>query len=607
MRRSIVCLVLLLCTAAAGRARSFDYDAIAPHPRLLLPSVDEAEVRAAAERVPGLAWIQSRIFAFCDSTLAAAPVERIKTGRRLLDVSRLALKRIYYLAYAWRMTGDERYCARAVREMEAVCAFEDWNPSHFLDVGEMVLGLAIGYDWLYDRLPGDVRARICRAIVEKGFAPADIPKYGDKCYKRTNNWNQVCNAGLVYGALAIYEECPERCREIVEKCMRSNPRAMTVYAPDGGYPEGYNYWGYGTGFEVMLIAALESALGHDGGLSASEGFLASARFMQFMAGPGGFSFNYSDAPPRAFVQVMFPWFARRTGDTSLLWNYLPDGRRPGPDFAEHRLLPTLLLYAAGIDWSALRAPARRTWFNRGKTPTYVYRSGWDAPDDLYLGVKGGSAATSHAHMDAGSFVFDALGERWAMDLGMQNYHSLESRGVALWSKKPESGRWEVFRIGNSSHNTLTVNGRHHRVDGFAPIVDTIGTRRSHGAVVDLTEVLGEGILRAERTVAVERDRRLSVCDRIETGDTPIRVEWTMCTPAQAAVTGRDRIELTQNGKRMTLRVEAPGCRIRMRVLPDDPPHDWDAPNPGTVRVGFETDIPAGARRELRVRLTPRDL
>ena len=145
------------------------------------------------------------------------------------------------------------------------------------------------------------------------------------------------------------------------------------------------------------------------------------------------------------------------------------------------------------------------------------------------------------------------------------------------------------------------------MDGFAPIVDTIGTRRSHGAVVDLTEVLGEGILRAERTVAVERDRRLSVCDRIETGDTPIRVEWTMCTPAQAAVTGRDRIELTQNGKRMTLRVEAPGCRIRMRVLPDDPPHDWDAPNPGTVRVGFETDIPAGARRELRVRLTPRDL
>ena len=597
--------MILLCTAAVCRGQSFDYDAIAPHPRLLLPSVDETAVRTATERTPGLARIQSRIFAFCDATLSEPPVERIKTGKRLLDVSRLALKRIYYLAYAHRMTGDDRYCARAMREMEAVCAFEDWNPIHFLDVGEMVLGLAIGYDWLYDRLPDELRSRICRAILEKGFAPTDIPKYGDKCYKRTNNWNQVCNAGLVYGALAIYEEAPERCREIIEKCMRSNPRAMTVYAPDGGYPEGYNYWGYGTGFEVMLIAALESALGNDGGLSSSTGFLESARFMQFMSGPCGFSFNISDAPPRTSMQVMFPWFARRTGDHALLWNYLPD-EASETDLSEHRLLPTLLLYAAGIDWSALHAPERRTWFNRGKTPVYIYRSGWDSPNDLYLGVKGGSAATSHAHMDAGSFVFDARGERWAMDLGMQNYYSLESRGVDLWSKKPGSGRWEVFRIGNSSHNTLTINDKHHRIDGFAPITDTIGTRRSHGAVVDLTEVLGEGIRCAERTVTIEQDRYLSVRDRIETGDAPIRIAWTMCTPAQAAVTGRDRIELTQHGKRMLLVADAPGCRIRMRILPNDPPNEWDAPNPGTVRVGFETEIPAGQHREIRVRLIPRN-
>ena len=120
-------------------------------------------------------------------------------------------------------------------------------------------------------------------------------------------------------------------------------------------------------------------------------------------------------------------------------------------------------------------------------------------------------------------------------------------------------------------------------------------------------MLGEGIRRAERTVTVERDRYLSVCDRIETGDEPIRVEWTMCTPAQAEVKGRDRIELTQNGKRMTLVADAPGCRIRRRILPNDPPNDWDAPNPGTVRVGFEIEIPAGQRRKLRVRLIPRNL
>ena len=178
MKSKIVLSILLLWTAVVVRGQHFDYDAIAPHPRLLLPSVDEARVRTAAEQVPALARIQSCLFAFCNATLSEPPVERIKTGKRLLDVSRLALKRIYYLAYAYRMTGDERYYARAVREMEAVCAFGDWNPIHFLDVGEMVLGLAIGYDWLYDRLPGEVRARISRAIVEKGFALTAIPKYG---------------------------------------------------------------------------------------------------------------------------------------------------------------------------------------------------------------------------------------------------------------------------------------------------------------------------------------------------------------------------------------------------------------------------------------------
>lgn len=603
MKKTIIALLLLLGTFAV-RGQTFDYDAIAPHPRLLLPAGGEEAVRAAAEQIPGLGALHAAVLAYCDETLTAPVAERIKTGKRLLDVSRVALKRIYYLAYAYRMTGDERYCRRAIREMEAVCAFEDWNPIHFLDVGEMVLGLAIGYDWLYDRLPADVRGRVVRAIVEKGFAPAAIPRYGDKCYKRTNNWNQVCNAGLVCGALAVWEELPDTCREIVERCMQSNPAAMTVYAPDGGYPEGPNYWGYGTGFEVMLIAALESALGHDGGLASSPGFLASARFMQFMAGPCGYSFNFSDAPPRATMQVMFPWFARKTGDSSLLWNFLPSSALP-EGYSGHRLLPTLLVFAAGVDWSALREPEVRTWFNRGKTPVYIYRTGWNSPDDLYLGVKGGSAATSHAHMDAGSFVFDARGERWAMDLGMQDYYSLESRGVSLWSKKTESGRWEVFRIGNSSHNTLTVDGGHHRVRGFAPITDTIATRRSHGAVVDLTEVLGDGVRRAVRTVTVEQDRWLSVCDRIEAGDRPVRIEWTMCTPAEAALAGRRRIGLTQHGKRMSFEVEAPGCEVRMRILPNDPPHDYDAPNPGTCRVGFETEIPAGQTRELRVRLIPR--
>lgn len=42
-----------------------------------------------------------------------------------------------------------------------------------------------------------------------------------------------------------------------------------MYNPDGNYPEGYGYWGYGTAFECIMLAAMESCTGTDNGLSAS--------------------------------------------------------------------------------------------------------------------------------------------------------------------------------------------------------------------------------------------------------------------------------------------------------------------------------------------------
>ena len=55
--------------------------------------------------------------------------------------------------------------------MLAVARFSDWNPSHFLDTGEMTFALAVGYDWLYDQLGEASRAEIRKAIVEKGVPP----------------------------------------------------------------------------------------------------------------------------------------------------------------------------------------------------------------------------------------------------------------------------------------------------------------------------------------------------------------------------------------------------------------------------------------------------
>jgi hypothetical protein len=111
----------------------------------------------------------------CNNILNLPPVERIQIGRRLLDKSREALRRIFHLSYAWRMTGDQKYFDRCEKEMLAISKFNDWNPSHFLDVGEMTMAMAIGYDWLFPNLSAESKKIIRDAIVYKGFIHRSIP------------------------------------------------------------------------------------------------------------------------------------------------------------------------------------------------------------------------------------------------------------------------------------------------------------------------------------------------------------------------------------------------------------------------------------------------
>jgi len=49
--------------------------------------------------------------------------------------------------------------------MLAISQFSDWNPSHFLDVAEMTMAMAIGYDWLYNNMSRESRTIIKDAII----------------------------------------------------------------------------------------------------------------------------------------------------------------------------------------------------------------------------------------------------------------------------------------------------------------------------------------------------------------------------------------------------------------------------------------------------------
>jgi hypothetical protein len=574
-----------------------------PHPRILLFKGEEESIKKTISGDTTWQKLQSAILNECDSLLGRPPVERIQIGRRLLDKSREALRRLFFLSYGYRMTNKPEYFIRAEKEMLQVASFSDWNPSHFLDVAEMTMALAIGYDWFYDRLSPGSRAFIKEAILKKGLEPSLESKY-NSWLRAEHNWNQVCNAGMTYGAMAIFEDHPELAKQIINRAITSMEIPMNDYGPDGAYPEGYGYWEYGTSFNVMFISAVEKLFGKDFGLTLKPGFLQTAGYLQNMTGPSGTSFNYSDARVGGELQPSMFWFAARTKNPSLLW--VERGRlmsSPGRNFIGNRLLPAIFLWSNGTQIGAIKPPAEKMWVGKGKVPVALMRTSWTDPKAIYVGLKGGSANVNHAHMDIGSFVMEADGERWAMDFGMQEYESLESKGLSIFGRGQNAVRWNIFRYNNFVHNTLTVNNAFQKVEGYAPIIYSSSTPSFMRAVVDLTEVYKDLILKAQRGVAIVDNSYVTVRDEIEALPNETTIRWTLLTPAAVKITGPNKAELTKNGKKLFLQIQSP-LKVTMKAWSTDPPKDYDAPNPGTALVGFEFVMPSSAKTEVVVLLIP---
>ncbi len=586
-------------TLAAASAQSFDYENIAPHPRLLLTKGDVTKMRELPAKSANAKRVNDRIIAVANGYLKAEPIRYEKQGGRLLSVSSEALKRVFYLSYAYVMTEDMRYVAAAERDMLAASAFVDWNPSHFLDVAEMTMALSIGYDWLYRRLSVRSRSIIGTAIYEKGLLASE--REGVWFWNAENNWNQVCNAGMIYGALATLERSPEYCKALIAKCVESNKKAQKIYEPQGTYPEGYGYWSYGSGFEAMLVAALESALGSDAGIAAQKSFMQSAEFMNHMVAPSGLIYNFGDCGEKnAKLRPEKYWFARKTGDTSLIAldeQLLSEGK-----LSEDKLLPLYMICATAMNLGKVEMPAEKVWCSGGEVPLFIYRSGW-TKGSAYFAIKGGKASSNHAHMDAGSFVYEFNGVRWAMDLGREDYHTLESAGIDLWNMSQQSSRWDVFRLGVNSHNTLSFGGSRHDVNGKAEILSHEVTNREKRVSLNLSPLFAAQARGVQRTAHLDKNNYLKITDQIEGVVAKSTLEWHITTAAEAEIVSPQLIMLKQDGKIMYMRIKTRANAIA-KIWHQNPAKSYESSNEGLRRVGFVIDLRAGEDANIEVQFSP---
>ncbi len=603
--KSILILMLFVCFSGIGLAQqtiSSKTITNQQHPRILLLSGEERLIEQSIANNPIWKKMHETILNECNQIIPKPPVERIQIGRRLLDKSREGLRRIFFLSYAWRMTHDQKYFDRCEKEMLAISNFSDWNPSHFLDVAEMTMAVAIGYDWLYPKLSEASRTSICEALVNKGLNPSLDKKY-DGWAKSTNNWNQVCNAGMTYGALAVAERYPELSKKMIDRAIASIPLPMGEYRPDGAYPEGYGYWGYGTSFNVMFLSAVEKVFKSDFGLTNTPGFLQTAGFLQNMTGVTGLCYNWGDSGSGGSLNPAMFWLAQRNNNPSQLWvekTYLQND--DFSKFTRDRLLPAIMIWGKDLPLDKVTAPEVKVWKGQGANPVAMMRTSWNDPNAIFVGFKTGSASVNHGHMDIGSFIMESEGTRWATDLGMQDYESLESKGMSIFGRTQDAQRWSIFRLNNYSHSTLTVNNQLQLVKGYAKIDQFSDRPEMMYAISDLSTVYEGQLTSARRGVAIVDQKFVAIRDELKAPNQPTTVRWAMLTTATPELKDNS-IVLTKEGHSLTLQVNSP-TKVVLKTWSTDPTTTYDAPNPGKILVGFEIQLAANQKQDVQVLLIP---
>ncbi len=480
-------------------------------------------------------------------------LERVQIGRRLLSVSREMLWRMNMLGMVYRIERDPEVLDRINDEVIAVCHFSDWNPSHFLDVAEMSMAVSFALDWTAGDLPQETIDLAKAALIEKGIKPG-WPEGGENpvwAYGN-NNWNQVCNGGMIAASITIAELAPELAAKTIYRALDGIPHALAEYSPDGVYPEGSTYWDYGTGFSVVTAAILESAFGHDFGHFEYPSFKESATFRALTNAPSGWYYNFADCGDQRDENgdIILAWFAAKTGNKTFFEKerFL----RPAEDMGMlHRLAGAGLVWLSQYEEKGeLKVPA--AWKGEGANPVVFITGGENDPHGYYFGGKGGRGMVNHGNMDGGSFVFELNGVRWVIDPGNQSYHDLEKTGFQLWDRCQDCERWNLLTKNNFGHSTISVNNELHRTEGLVTLKD-FKTGDQPEATFDMSATLAGLVTAATRRFVRDGPTSLVIEDHIELSDKTRLITWQLMTSADVEMIDGGAL-LRQGGKELRMEI-----------------------------------------------------
>ena len=583
------------------------------HPRLFAREEDWVKIREKIANDKDVAAWFDRIKKTADQALDSVPYRYVleNPGGLLNPIQNRIAPRLEVLCFMYQATKDPKYAERAYLEMESICEFPDWGGA-YLPYGQMLYTMSIAYDWCYDWMNASQRKYVKDKIVKLGLnnfvksyevfwsgrQPLDPNRDVESWWTRIeSNWNPWVNGGVIQACLAIGDEEPELCGYYLRSALSSLELCLEALAPDGASVEGIGYGGISTQKFTYAMACMDSALGSDYGYFNSPGFSGFASFLNHMNGPAT-SFIYHDAgtsnAKAHFGNAFF--VANKNTDYAMAkvrLNALRDSQTQASIF-------DIIWYKPGVYEDADLSNSLDKYFRKAETGSM--RSSFDDANALWLAFHGGGNYVSHAHLDSGVFVLDAMGLNWAVDMGTES--------ITYDSTKPYDDRWLLYRIGPSGHNTLQINRNSdygQMVNSFSPVTKFETKPGGAFALMDLTEAYGHVASEMRRGFGLFDSRRRAVVQDEIKLKSKSDIWWSMHTPAQIELAEDGKTAyLKQKGKTLRVSVVEPQNAVlhsmKAEPLEGMPTNDKQNKNKGIQKLCI--NVPDTAETNIRVEFTP---
>ena len=326
----------------------------------------------------------------------------------------------------------------------------------------MSAAFAIGYDWLYDYWSQDRRTALMWTMLDlgisKGIQAYNGATYGWWTNGVNGNWNCVSNGGMVLASLAILGDDPTGMASGMLDLAVPNAVKNCAMGPstDGTWSETANYWYFGTTGHAEMTSALMTATGSDYGLlNTNSNFNKTGLYHMYVTGMTSL-FNYGDHGPNKYsttANSMIFYGSAYQAPTYMLF------QRDRQDAAE----PTAMFWydpsVTGAFWDGL---ALDHFFSDSEDEWASMRTSWTDNTGVYVAMKAGKniGHQTHGDLDQGDFVLDAMGQRWAGELGSGDYLSTGY----FSSEGQDSQRWLYYRKRTEGQNCVLVGGQNQNVN-----------------------------------------------------------------------------------------------------------------------------------------------